>query len=44
MKYTVKGALSHGFFINNAVFSSFDITSGGIIIPGTAIPIREGIT
>lgn len=41
---TVMGALSHGLLVNVRVLSNLLITMGGIIIPGTAIKILEGIT
>ena len=41
---TVTGAFNHGFLINVAVFSSLLMMSGGMIMPGAAIPTREGMT
>ena len=41
---TVAGAFNQGFFMKEGVFSKKLIAIGGIIIPGTAIPILEGIT
>ena len=43
-KHTVTGARSHGFLMKVEVFSSLAIITGGIIIPGTAIAILDGIT
>ena len=41
---TVVGAFSQGLLVNVRVLSNLLITMGGIIIPGTAIKILEGIT
>ena len=41
---TVVGAFNQGLLMNVADFSNEFITSGGIIIPGTAMPILDGIT
>ena len=41
---TVVGAFNQGLLMNVADFSKEFITSGGIIIPGTAMPILDGIT
>lgn len=38
------GAFSQGFFTKAAVFSREFMTRGGIIMPGTAIPILDGMT
>ena len=41
---TVVGAFNQGLLMNAADFSNEFMTSGGIIIPGTAMPILDGIT
>lgn len=41
---TVVGAFNQGLLTKVADFSKEFITRGGIIIPGTAMPILDGIT
>ena len=38
------GAFIQGFLMNAAVFSSLAMMSGGMIMPGAAMPTLEGIT
>lgn len=42
--FTVTGAFIQGFLMNAAVFSSLLMMRGGMIMPGAAMPTREGIT
>jgi hypothetical protein len=41
---TVTGALIQGFLMKKADFSSLLIITGGMNMPGAAMPIREGMT